>query len=83
MDEFDRPFQSEIGFFKFVIELEISLGKFDRFHVQFLEKGCAQDVEPSEHPASSGFLLVGDVPRGDLHGENVLELGGFVLVDAG
>ena len=56
----DHALQKEVGFLELVVEEEVALGELDVFHAQSLSRTVPENVEPREHPAAAGGLLVGD-----------------------
>ena len=56
-----NAFQEVVGFFQFIVEQGVALGKLKVFQIQFVHHLKTQAVEGCKHPAATALFLVGDL----------------------
>ncbi|CAM5453139.1 hypothetical protein CVAR21S_02487 [Corynebacterium variabile] len=66
-EELVEASQCVVRLLDLVVELEVRLRELEVLDVEALGDTVAEDVEPGEHPAAAGLLLVGDAQGIELH----------------
>ena len=61
IQRFQNAFQEVVGFFQFIVEQGVALGKLKVFQIQFVHHLKTQAVEGCKHPAATALFLVGDL----------------------